>query len=643
VFVTESDGIRAVDVATGVESPPFAVPPGHDPEKLLIDPDGETFSSMPASDSTVAVVAIGVWEIVSGKQLGTLRIPGPKGSDGVDWTVGPRQRDGRRLIAVATRAEMALWDLASGVKVKSLGSGVRPPNRAYFSRDGSVVVSTGDNGRVVAWDVARGTVLRTVQIQPDRMPGIALSRDNSAMLVSADDTVSMWWLRSTRAPRRLVGKDYGHVAFTGDDSALVITARGGEVHVFERPLDPAARLVGGEPSRTLFGFLDVPDALGVSAVGRRIATLSGGTVHVWDLADTTFIRTRKLAIDTGIAVKAISPDARLFATQSDSSIALWDMVSGKRVGAAVALHYPDTVQAANDALVAIAGNGRFLVSPPVEISNRGPRDLFDATTGARARSLAVRPSTAMAFAALGSRVAHGIIGTRKVVVEDLAKPGVVDTLDPGPDPRAQVDTAFGLELAFSPRGNVLATQATQMTVLVWDVDKRQLRDSLTGMSLYQDRLRITDDGRTIAAANDNQGEVTFWHTGSHDPISRLRLTDVGRFDVAALSSNGQLYAIYKFNSVVLADVARGEVIGEIVIGNGTGGGIAFTDDDRTIVAINSAGRVMRIPVDPDAWLARACAIAGSPESLQRFSVDAPAGTTIPARCKLPAVKPAATP
>jgi hypothetical protein len=94
-----------------------------------------------------------------------------------------------------------------------------------------------------------------------------------------------------------------------------------------------------------------------------------------------------------------------------------------------------------------------------------------------------------------------------------------------------------------------------------------------------------------------------------------------------------MFAIYGFNQIVLADVARGEVIGTLVIGHGTGAAVTFADNDRTLIAVNAAGRVTRVPIDPDVWAARACAVASSPQSLQRFAVDAPAGTT-PARCAL---------
>ena len=632
-YVAELDGIHAVDIATGVEAPPVAVPAGHDPAKLVLDPTGTTFSAMPASDSTQPVAIIGVWALPTGRPLGSLRVDAPNGSDRVSWTVGPAMTDGRHLVVVNDGSELALWDLERGTRVRALGVRGAMPNLAYFSGDGSLIVTTGDDGRVIAWDAATGKAVRTVRVRPDRSPSIAISHDNSAVAVAADDTVSVWWLRDPRPPRRLAGQDYAKVVFTGDDSALVVNARGGELHVFDRPLDSSSVLIGGVPSRSLVSPGDLPDALSASAVGRRVATLSNGTVHVWDLTDTSFISVARLPLEPGTDVVAGTPDGKFVAAKLGDVFTIWDVERRRPVGRAVALTYPDSVRAFADARAALADGGRLLAAPALEMEGRGPRDLYRTADGTRRGTVAPPSGSAAAFAALGTRVAWGIPGSRAVVVTDLAKPGVADTLDPGVDRRTKIDSGWAPSAELNSRGNLLVVQPTQFSLLVWDVGTRQVRDSLTAISLYSSNLFLSDDGSTIGATVGYDGEaITFWRHGSREPLTTLRVPGIGSMRVAALSSNGALFAVYTTRRITLADVARGEVLGEIDLGPGSAGAIAFIDGDRTLLAVSAGGRIMRIPIDPEVWVGRACRIAASTESFQRFSVDAPGGMAPPARC-----------
>ena len=101
----------------------------------------------------------------------------------------------------------------------------------------------------------------------------------------------------------------------------------------------------------------------------------------------------------------------------------------------------------------------------------------------------------------------------------------------------------------------------------------------------------------------------------------------------ALAPNGQLFAYATEGTVTLVDVPSGETLGAIETEYGALAGLAFVDDGRTLLAMSPNGRVARVPAEPDAWMARACAIAASFESFRRFKVDAPPRTPAPRRCQ----------
>jgi WD40 repeat protein len=621
-------GISTLDLVTGRESLVREIAPAQmDPSTLALDRGGTAYSGLVGHDTTSLLSTIGVWDVASGRPLGQLTLPAPDGAGSVTWHVGPPDANGRRVVAVVDGNDTVLWDLASGRPGVRLRGHAEPPYRTTFGTDGSVLVTTGDDGRIIAWDVATGRPKRTVAVARRRLADVAVSRDNSTMAVMADDTLALWSLVTSRRPRRIADVDFNHVAFTEHDSALIVSARRGEVRAFDAPLadDRPLEVLA---TRSLLGASDIPQLVVVSAAGSRVAALSPeGTVHVWDLARGALTQRSAIPMDSASRMTALTANGKFAVAQSDTVLSVWDVAASRYVGR---VRYRPSV---SDRLrlrttVDVGGAGQLVAAPARDPSHRGPRDVFDVSTGRLARAVDAPIEAGVAIDPSSARVAYGLPGTRAAVVMDLEQPGRADTLDFGIEPRDAIDSTYAPTVAFSPAGDVLVVQASQASLLVWNLANRQVRDSFIGIGMYASSVLASEDGRTVAAVQEDM--VQFWRTGTPAPFARLRWTM--RSETVALSPDGTLFAFDNNGTVTLVDVARGEALGQVETGGISAVGLAFVDGGRALMLVNEEGHVTRIVTDPHAWVSRACGIAGSAAAVERWVDDAPAAS-VPPRCE----------
>ena len=224
--------------------------------------------------------------------------------------------------------------------------------------------------------------------------------------------------------------------------------------------------------------------------------------------------------------------------------------------------------------------------------------------------------------------APGVPPPARLVAEPAS--GIADTFDLGRDPQFKPDPELAPTVEFSPRGDFLIVQPTQMALYVWDLATKQVRDSLIGIAVLS-TLLASDDGGVIAAMDGTL--VQFWRRGQREPSSRFRWKLGAPPRAFAMSPNGELFAYDHEGKVTLGDVTRGDIIGEIDTGQDAAVSVSFVDGGRAVVAVSPDGRVTRIATHPDAWIKRACEIAAAREAFERFGVYGPgAGVAPPQRC-----------
>jgi WD40 repeat protein len=154
------------------------------------------------------------------------------------------------------------------------------------------------------------------------------------------------------------------------------------------------------------------------------------------------------------------------------------------------------------------------------------------------------------------------------------------------------DTIYNM--AVSPDGQILATNSHDMTIVLWDVATRQpIGRPLTGPDDLTFGLTFSPDGILLAAGF--RREIRIWNVESRQLVHQFSLSG-NTISGLAFSPDGAKLAAANYKSlreggsVVLWDLASGEMVAEIVRAHLSGGFAAAFNPDGSILASGGDGR-----------------------------------------------------
>jgi serine/threonine protein kinase len=257
--------------------------------------------------------------------------------------------NGRYALSTSADSTIRLWDLQTGIEIRSYRAGV---NSVAFLPDGREFLSGGD--RMRHWQLETGTQLHSAD-HPSQYDVAVSPNGRLALAAHEDSTLHLWDLKNWRAIRRFEGhtsQKVQRVVFSADGRRAL---SGG--------WDKTARLWDVESGTQLKCFMPHQDyvmGVALSPDGRLALSGSGspggdGELILWDIATEKELRRFK-GHRGRVSGVAFSPDGRFALSGADDrGVRMWEVATGKE------LHRFDGHEAAVYSVV-FSRDGRYALS-----------------------------------------------------------------------------------------------------------------------------------------------------------------------------------------------------------------------------------------------------------------------------------------
>lgn len=411
--------------------------------------------------------------------------------EGERWSTLAFAHGGGRVAAGGARGVLAVFDAASGAKLRELGGAAEPITGAWLDEHGRLALASSMDGGIALHDVDAGILLARFDggIQGvERMSACALGA-RVAFFAPLAERARVWARPPPRGSRVLelssstataIASDArGETWYAGraDGSVQRIEAQAGVVGAERVLFDSAVGALALAPDATVLAAGDARGAL-VLLDARTLEELRALEGHEHEILDLGFA----------------SDGAKLASATSTGELGLWSAASGERLRAK-----PGPQQWVHAS--ALAADGRL----GLWIAGGGLVRAYELESGARAggfRDAWLGLVSALAPAPDGKRAAL-CTGQNRLRVFDLEGGRLVAEAAPRPD--------LVSALAASPDGRLFAAGGFDGSLRLFDFDAAVELLRLPGRGGTVGRLRFTPDGRRLCAALHG-GALEVWES-----------------------------------------------------------------------------------------------------------------------------------
>jgi len=438
---------------------------------MAFSPDGKILASSGGDQGTA------LWDIASGRELRTL------GGHNASVSSVAFSPDGRILAEGGYDSTIKLWDLNSASELRTLTGHTKQISSVAFSPDGQILASSSYDATIKLWSVPNGQVIKTLtnsDLPQDRIFSVAFSPDGKVLASGSQDlTIKLWDVASGQSLRTLSGQNGLHVAFSpiGQALATVNIDEDGHIRIRLWDLSGSPRLSGlidqGEDDCATFSNV------AFSPDGRTLAT-GGCGLKLWDA--TTARELRTLENSATISTIAFSADGHLAAaSRFDENISLWDPSSGNKLRT-LADHRAQICG------LAVDPHGRALAARTMD----GRIKLWD-TVGGREHLIEVKPAKAGTLCSTAFDPEGRVLAGANDHAATLWDVATGKELRSFPGHSGSVRS-----VAFGPGARTLISSGSDYTIKSWDVATGKELQSLKNPS-GDDSVVFSPDGKRMSS------------------------------------------------------------------------------------------------------------------------------------------------
>jgi WD40 repeat protein len=301
-----------------------------------ISPNGKLAFTAGRSKSGNPFHEIAMWDLISGRKLksiGEIR-------DTKAMAISP---DNRVLAAgggqSGANAGLRLFDIATGKLIKEIAVNRNPTDHDIYclawSPDGQFVATGSEfmsnydrqNRLVRIWDINRGSLVQAITDHAADVRSVAYSLDGAFLVSGGFDGINIWDVKRGKQVRFIEEKDVRHVVFSPDAQRVASSTYSGEIRIWDVKTGEMIRSYKDSLSGPGYPLLfdDTGKQLIVS-VAQRIVAFNGHD-------DPENTSTSPIwSLDTGRAIDIMGilphPDKNLLVSWDRNFVRIWDTKLG---------------------------------------------------------------------------------------------------------------------------------------------------------------------------------------------------------------------------------------------------------------------------------------------------------------------------
>lgn len=240
--------------------------------------------------------------------------------------------DGKLLASGSRDKTIKLWNVSTGVELRTFIGHSEKISSLSFSPDGKLLASGSHDGTFKLREIATGkTLLTQKHSNTDNtvlVNSVAFSPDGK-ILASAANDIKLWnaatgeMVRIIDIPTRHPSRDFYNLSFSPDGNNL-LCIYDNSIKIWD--------VASGAEIKTVYKDSANEKFINITSVGEKFATVfNNKTLKIFDLNSQTEITTLNGEFD-GINFVDFSLDGKSIATaDDDNTVKIWDLKSGKEI------------------------------------------------------------------------------------------------------------------------------------------------------------------------------------------------------------------------------------------------------------------------------------------------------------------------